>query len=83
MDSHEFWEVPESMTDEEIYELSWEQAKANAEMYGIYPRDEYVDEPDFEDSDSYSCGIEGSWQDYDPARHDCYRVGGDTSWQVW
>lgn len=82
MDSHEFWKVPESMTDNELHELCWEQAKQNADAYGIYPYCEYCDEPDFdEDDESYSDGIEGSFEDYDPDKHDGYRVGKDTSWQ--
>ncbi len=83
-DSWEFWVVPESMTDDELHELCWERAKDHAEMYGIYPRHEYEDTEDFdEDDESYSEGIEGWWEDYDPEQHDGYRVGGDTSWQEY
>jgi len=82
MDSHEFWEVSPSATDEELYELCWQRAKDHAETYGIYPYSEYCDEPDFdEDDDSYSDNIEGSFEDYDPELHDGHRVGSDTSWQ--
>jgi hypothetical protein len=83
MDGHEFWEVPDTATDDELNELCWERAKENAEAYGIYPRDEYADEPDFEDCDQYSDNIEGSFQDYDPEEHDGHRVGGDTSWSTY
>lgn len=84
MDSYEFWEVSDTATDDELYALCWERAKENAESYGIYPREEYLDEPDFdEDSDSYSDNIEGSFQDYNPDQHDGYRVGGDRSWQTY
>lgn len=84
MDAWEFWEVPATATDDELYDLAWQQAKANAEMYGIYPREEYVDEDDYdEDSESYSDGIEGSFQDYNPDKHDGHRIGGDTSWQEY
>ena len=82
MDSHEFWRVPATITEDELQELCWDRAKANAEMYGLYPSEEYADEPDFdEESESYSDGIEGSYQNYNPDKHDCYRVGNDTSWQ--
>lgn len=82
MDSYEFWEVSATATDDELNALAWERAKDNAEMYGIYPSEEYLDEPDYdEDSESYSDGIEGSFEDYDPYKHDGHRIGGDTSWQ--
>jgi hypothetical protein len=83
-DSWEFWIVPESMTDDELYELCWERARNHAEMYGIYPREEYVDTEDFdEDDESYSDSIEGWFEDYNPDKHDGYRVGGDRSWQEY
>jgi hypothetical protein len=84
MDAWEFWEVPDTATDDELNELCWERAKENAEMYGIYPYEEYADEPDFdEDDESYSHGIEGSFADYNPDKHDGHRINGDTSWQEY
>lgn len=84
MDSHEFWEVSSTATDDELNDLAWERAKHNAEMYGIYPHEEYAEEPDFEeDSESYSDNIEGSFQDYNPDKHDGYRIGSDRSWQTY
>lgn len=84
MDSWEFWEVPETATDDELHDLAWQAAKANAEMYGIYPREEYLDESDFdEDDDQYSDGIEGSFEDYDPEKHDGHTVGGIPDWQKY
>jgi hypothetical protein len=84
MDSYEFWKVAPTATDDEIYALCWERAKENAEMYGIYPREEYVDEPDFdEDGDQYSDAIEGSFEDYNPDKHDGHRIGSDRSWQTY
>ena len=81
MDAWEFWEVPEDATDDELDDLAWERAKDNAESYGIYPREEYANmADDFEDDESYSDNIEGSWQDYDPEKHDGHRIGGDKSW---
>lgn len=82
MDSHEFWKVSETATDAELNELCWERAKENADSYGIYPYSEYCDDPEFdEDDESYSDNIEGSFEDYDPDKHDGHRVGKDTSWQ--
>jgi hypothetical protein len=83
MDSHEFWEVSDTATDDELNDLCWERAVDHAGSYGVYPRDEYMDEPEFEDGDQYSDNIEGSFQDYDPEEHDGYRVGGDTSWSTY
>jgi hypothetical protein len=83
-DSYEFWEVPETATDDELNELCWERAKDHAEMYGIYPRDEYLDTEDYDDDDeSYSINIEGSFEDYNPDEHDGHRVGNDTSWETY
>ena len=83
MDSWEFWEVPETLTDDELDELCWERALHNAEMYGIYPypRDEDFDYD--EDDESYSDGIEGYFEDYDPHKHDGHRIGGDQSWSKY
>jgi len=83
-DSWSFWLVPKSMTDTQLSELAWECAKDHAEMYGIYPRDEYVDTEDFdEDDEHYSEGIEGWYEDYDSEKHDGHRVGSDTSWSSY
>ena len=85
MDAHEFWQVPETTTDDELAELCWQRAKENAEMYGIYPYSEYCDEPDFDDEegDTYSDNIEGSFEDYNPDKHDGYRIGRDNSWEKY
>lgn len=84
MDAYEFWEVVKTATDDELNALAWERAKDNAEMYGIYPREEYADTEDYdEDSESYSDGIEVSFQDYNPDKHDGHRIGSDRSWQTY
>jgi hypothetical protein len=83
-DSLSFWIVPESMTDGELSDMAWQCAKDHAEMYGVYPRDEYVDTEDYDDdSESYSDNIEGWWEPYDSEKHDMHRVGGDTSWSTY
>lgn len=82
-DAWEFWLVPESMTDEQLDQLAWQCGKDHAEMYGIYPREEYCEEPDFdEDDESYSEGIEGWWEPYDANIHDGHRIGDDRSWNT-
>jgi hypothetical protein len=84
MDAWEFWKVPVTTTEDELYALAWERAKDNAESYGIYPREEYTDEEDYDDdSESYSDGIEGSFEDYDSDKHDGHTVGGIPDWQVY
>lgn len=83
-DSWSFWLVPESITDDELSDFAWQCAKEHAEMYGIYPRHEYEDTEDFDEEDeSYSEGIEGWWEDYDPDKHDGRRIGSDRSWQTY
>jgi len=83
-DSWEFWLVPDSVSDNELSDFAWERGKNHAEMYGIYPREEYADTEDFdEDDESYSDSIEGWWEVYDPEKHDGHRVGNDTSWDQY
>lgn len=77
-DGAEVVEFPDNVTDEELNEYAWEGALSNAEMYGYYPdyelegmSDEDIEE--LEESgniDNYTYNIEGSWEDYDPKKHD-------------
>lgn len=83
MDAWEFWEVPETATDDELNELCWERALYNAESYGIYPPSEEYDDSEDYDYDSYSDNIEGSFEDYDPDKHDGHRISGDNSWSQY
>jgi len=77
----EFWEVPESMTDNELSDMAWQCGKEHAEMYGIYPLHEYQDLPDFDENDeAYSDGIEGWWEDYDAKKHDEHTMTGVPEW---
>lgn len=80
-DAWEFCEVPATMTQEELDDFTWELAKNHAEMYGIYPREEYVDTEDYnEDDESYSDNIEGHWEDYNPEKHDGHTITGTPLW---
>lgn len=78
MESHSVVEYDDEVTDEELDEDAWQGAIQNAESYGIYPDsdlDDYSQE-DYDhmvqsgDIDSYSSGIEGSWEEYDAEKHD-------------
>lgn len=79
-DLKEGWEVPDDISEDELNDLCWQRAKDHAEMYGIYPRCEYEDCEDISDeeldSDDYSDNIEGSWEPYDPEKHDSYLTYG-------
>lgn len=77
MDSWEFYIIPASWSEDKLNQLAWECAKDNAESYGIYPLEEYIDTSSEEELDShaYSENIEGSWYDYVPEEHDRYRIG--------
>lgn len=85
-DTAEFYIVPTSVTQEELDDYAWEQAVQHASSYGIYPLSDQPedDEGDYTDddrySDSYSDEINGSWEDYEPKKHDGKRVGGADGW---
>lgn len=83
-DAWEFWEVPEETSQKELDNFAWEQAQSNAEMYGIYLRDEYsendIDEDDI-DGDQYDDNISGDWQEYDPDKHDWHTMTGTPNWE--
>lgn len=82
-DGWEFYEVPASLTDNQLGEFAWECAVSHAEMYGIYPADHYTDEEIEEDPDAYSDNIEGWWEDYDPKKHDGHTIGGVPHWNEY
>ena len=79
MDGVDVIEYPDDVTDEELDMDAWTGAVQHAESYGIYPEEdrEIYEEEDAEvDDDSYSHNIEGSWEDYDPEKHDQLKPGG-------
>lgn len=83
-DAWEFYLVPESVTDDELSDFAWQCGKNHAEMYGIYPREEYAYTEDYdEDSESYSDNIEGWWEEYDPEKHDGHAIGGKIHWNQY
>ncbi len=63
-------DTPEDEISEELY---W-MAVDHAEGFGYYPYPDCDIEED--DSTEYTNGIEASWEEYDPEKHDKYRPGG-------
>lgn len=82
-DAWEFYQVPVTVSAEELERFAWERAKEHAEMYGIYPRGEYEGEDEDEDGDSYSDNIEGWVEEYDPAKHDGHTMTGTPQWETY
>jgi len=83
-DAHDFYEVPCTMSNAELDDFAWQCGKDHAEMYGIYPREEYSDEEDLDTySDSYSDNIDGWWEDYDAKKHDKYSHTGTPTWNSY
>lgn len=70
MDSAEGYVLESSMSEEELYTFAHERALDNAEMYGIYPECEAVEEDVIGESESYSDNIEGWYEVYDASKHD-------------
>jgi len=79
MESVEFCEYNDDVTNEQLDQEAWMFALQNAESYGIYPESdrEINGELGEEFDESYSGNIEGSWKIYDPDKHNGYAVGGD------
>lgn len=87
MEGHEFDVFPDDITDDELNEEAWRRAVDHADMYGIYPRSEYENDPDITDeeldSDTYSEAIDGYWEDFDPEKHDGLVVGGGSATELF
>ena len=73
-DIHEFEVFPDNVTETQLDDDAWQRALNHAEFYGVYPYEEMPEDYDEEnagwDSDTYSGNIEGSWEDFDPEKHD-------------
>ena len=83
-ESHDFYIVPDTWTENELQDFCWDCALQNAEMYGIYPPQdcgqEFEDEEfDEIEGDEYSDDISGWYEVYDSEKHDMYMVGGGDS----
>lgn len=81
-DAWEFYLVPDSVTDDELSDFAWQRGLNHAEMYGVYPRDEYEEEAE-QGGDEYSDNIEGWWEPYDPEKHDGHSHTGTPHWETY
>ena len=79
-EDYEFWEFPDSVTEEELGTFAWYRGVEHADAYGIYPECEYTEEEIAEDPDSYSDSIEGYWEEYDSKEHDGHTMTGTPQW---
>lgn len=59
MDTYSYALLKRDFTEDELNETAYQMAKNHAEMYGIYPENEYSHLEIEEDPDSYSDNIEG------------------------
>ena len=87
MNSHEFAVFDDNITDEELNDEAWQRAVQHAESYGIYPLSEYAGDEDISDEElegeEYSDNIEGSWEDFDPKKHDGLVPGGGSATKLF
>lgn len=75
MDTCELHVYEDNVTDDMLHEDCYQAALEHAELYGYcepYDYDEDEDEPE-----DISHGIEGSWEIYDPDKHNMLLVGYD------
>ncbi|CAB4134422.1 hypothetical protein UFOVP273_57 [uncultured Caudovirales phage] len=76
-DGIDFYEVPDDVTDEELYDFAHTEAVEHASRYGIYPEEERPEDDGFDDmGDEYSYNIEGWFEEYNPEEHDGMVPGG-------
>lgn len=87
MDSHDFEVFPDDVTEDELSEEAWQRAIQHAESYGIYPRSDYADDEDISDEEldgeEYSDNIGGSWEDFDPKKHEGLVSGGGSATKLF
>ena len=79
-DAWEFYEFPDTVTDDELSSFAWQEGVHHAEAYGIYPESHYTEEEIAESPESYSDSIEGWWEEYDAKKHDCHTMTGTPQW---
>lgn len=84
MEAHEAWEIPETVSDDELDTWAWECAVEHAGRYGIYPESDEDDE-DLEDSRYSGHNIEGSWRIFEDKDTDkvTYGANDGPSWNTW
>lgn len=76
MDFAEALLVPDDTTIEQLDEYAWEAAVASADMYGYYLVEDYSEDEDASEYEVTGDDLCGSWEDYDPEKHDMLRAGG-------
>ena len=79
-DNYEFWEFPDSVTEETLSAFAWECGVQWADSFGIYPNAEYTDEEVDADPESYSDDIEGYWENYNSEEHNGHTMTGVPQW---
>jgi hypothetical protein len=74
------WNIPDGVSDEELENFAWEQAKEFAEMYGVYPPEFDDDGEEIEQEEALHgfCwdDVEGYWEPYNSAKHDGHLLYG-------
>ena len=85
MKGADFYLVPDDITDEQLADAAWQEAVEFASSYGKYPESALEDMSEEEyaelsesDLDSYTGDIWGSFENYDPKKHDGLVTGFDT-----
>ena len=94
MDAHEGWIIPADMSEDDIYQWAYEIAVDHASSYGIYPVNDYEDMSEEElESEGidlndwhYTDNIEGSFEDYNPKKHDgklLFGISKEVHWNTY
>ena len=72
-DGYAILEYDDRVTDDTIDRACWHFALDNAEMYGYYNLNDYLDGEGLDENDEhYVDSITGYWEVYDPLIHDKY-----------
>lgn len=75
-DGYDCLDLPDNYTDEDLDEMAWEQAIEHASRYGYYLCDEECEDINCEYEHPGTTNISGSWEVYDPEKHDSKVPGG-------
>ena len=70
-DSMEAFILMRDFTEDELSDTAWQSGLNHAEMYGVYPTPDDLNEDDEEEGgDEYSDNIEGWWELYNEEEHE-------------
>lgn len=75
-DGVDCFEVNDFVTDDELNEMAFWQAVEHASRYGIEMCDEDCEDENCKLEHPGNSNIEGSWEIYDPEKHDMLKPGG-------